>query len=60
MGKYYFSVGNITGREAVAVLSQIRFVDRRRLAKKIVTLDESTFQKLMTKTIEVCFPTWNR
>jgi mRNA interferase MazF len=34
-GKYYFSVGAVSGREAVAVLSQIRFVDRKRLVVKI-------------------------
>src|SRR3989344_2953543 len=28
-GKYYFSVGTIAGRDATAVLSQIRLVDRK-------------------------------
>ncbi len=59
-GKYYFPVGNITGRDAVAVLSQIRFIDRKRLAKKIATLNESTFQKLTAQIIEVCFPDRNK
>src|SRR3989344_302505 len=29
-GTYYFPVGQVDGREATAVLSQVRFVDRRR------------------------------
>jgi mRNA interferase MazF len=44
-GKYYFSVGDITGREAVAVLSQLRFVDRKRLELKITTMDKDSFDK---------------
>ncbi|MBI2100545.1 MAG: type II toxin-antitoxin system PemK/MazF family toxin [Candidatus Vogelbacteria bacterium] len=44
----------------MAVLSQIRFVDRKRLAKKIATLNESTFQKLTAQIIEVCFPDRNK
>src|SRR3989344_1313449 len=41
-GKYYFNIGNVSGRDAIAVISQIRFVDRKRLAKKISTLDKDT------------------
>lgn len=55
-GKYYFPVGAASGREAVAVLSQIRFVDRKRLAVKIATLDEKTFQSLSKSVVKACFP----
>ena len=54
--KYYFSVGNVSGRDAVAVLSQIRFVDRKRLAMKISTMDHNTFQSLNKAVIKACFP----
>ncbi|MBI2100874.1 MAG: type II toxin-antitoxin system PemK/MazF family toxin [Candidatus Vogelbacteria bacterium] len=46
-GKYYFSVGKIADREATAVLSQIRFIDRKRLANKITMLDTKIFKKLI-------------
>lgn len=55
-GLYYFPVGNVSDREAVAVLSQIRFVDRKRLAMKITTLDKRTFQALTKAVVEACFP----
>lgn len=57
-GKYYFSVGNVSGREAVAVLSQIRFVDRKRLADKIATMEQDTFDALTKVVVKVCFPNW--
>lgn len=46
-GKYYFSVGKIADRDATAVLSQIRFIDRKRLANKITMLDREIFKKLI-------------
>lgn len=55
-GKYYFPIGNVSGRDAVAVLSQIRFVDRKRLAMKIATMDHKTFQALTGAVVKVCFP----
>ncbi len=54
-GKYYFSVGAVSGRDAVAVLSQIRFVDRKRLAMKIATMDQDTFDALTRTVVKVCF-----
>lgn len=56
-GKYYFSVGDISGRDAIAVLSQLRFVDRKRLALKIATMDNKTFQTLTKAVVKACFPT---
>ena len=55
-GIYYFSVGLIEEREAVAVLSQIRFVDRRRFANKICTIEEGTFHALIKEFIKKCLP----
>ena len=57
--KYYFSVGNISGRDAVAVLSQIRFVDRKRLAMKISTMDKDIFHTLTKAVVKACFPDLN-
>ncbi len=58
-GKYYFSVGAVSGRDAVAVLSQIRFVDRKRLTVKIATMDKDVFRALTKAVIGVCFPDLN-
>lgn len=55
-GKYYFSIGEVAGRQAVAVLSQIRFIDRKRLAMKIETLDQDIFQGLAQAVVDTCFP----
>ena len=46
-GKYYFSIGKIADRDATAVLSQIRFIDRKRLANKITMLDTKIFKELI-------------
>jgi mRNA-degrading endonuclease toxin of MazEF toxin-antitoxin module len=54
-GKYYFSIGKIDERDAVAVLSQVRFIDRRRLANKICTLDEDVFRTLSTAVVSASF-----
>jgi mRNA interferase MazF len=45
-GWYYLALGIIEGRNATAILSQVRFVDRRRLINKIGTLPESPFAEL--------------
>ncbi len=55
-GKYYFEVGEIDRRKAVAVLSQLRFIDRKRLADKITTLDKDTFKILSRAVVNACFP----
>ena len=54
-GKYYFPIGNIQGREAVAILSQIQFIDRKRLANKICTLDEDVFRALASAVVSTSF-----
>ncbi|KKU50266.1 MAG: hypothetical protein A3F53_01295 [Candidatus Zambryskibacteria bacterium RIFCSPHIGHO2_12_FULL_48_10] len=55
-GKYYFEVGDVDGKKAVAVLSQLRFVDRKRLAVKITTLDREIFDNLTRVAVGACFP----
>ena len=55
-GKYYFPVGKVEDKDAVAVLSQLRFVDRKRLALKITTMEQSIFAALTKATVKACFP----
>ena len=55
-GKYYFDVGNVSGRKAVAVLSQLRFVDRKRLSSKIATMDQDIFKALTRAVVNASFP----
>lgn len=52
-GKYYFPIGNASGREAVAVLSQLRMVDRRRFTEKAGTVPKDTFQNLLFAITDV-------
>ncbi len=45
-GRYYLPVGKIEGREASAILSQVRLIDSKRLVHKMGTLDEPLFEKV--------------
>jgi mRNA interferase MazF len=45
-GKYYFEVGEIDGQQAVAILSQIRLIDTRRLENKICVLEVDLFERI--------------
>lgn len=54
-GKYYFPIGTVTGRDSVAVLSQVRFVDRKRLVNKICMLDTNLFRTLIQALISADF-----
>ena len=45
-GKFYFYLGNIGGKEASAVLSQVRLIDSKRLVRKVTMLDEDIFKNL--------------
>ena len=54
-GKYYFKVGGVDGRDATAVLSQVRFIDRKRLANKVGVLEEDIFNRLFEAIIQVNF-----
>lgn len=55
-GKYYLPIGTVDDREAAAVLSQIRYLDQKRLQLKITTLDQETFSRLKTAVRDACFP----
>lgn len=52
-GAYYFDAGRVAGRDAKAVLSQIRFIDRRRLINKVDTISEGIFEKLKSAIIQI-------
>ena len=54
-GKYYFPVGSVEDREAVAVLSQLRLVDRKRLTKKMGILPVALFRELLATIVKVNF-----
>lgn len=54
-GKYYFAIGEIDSKNATAVLSQVKFIDRKRLVNKAGILDEETFNRLFKAIIEVDF-----
>jgi len=52
-GTYYFDVGKVDGRDAKAVLSQIRFVDKRRLINKVDTVSKEIFEKLRSAIVQI-------
>lgn len=54
-GKYYFQIGTVDDRDAIAVLSQIRLVDRKRLTEKIGMLPKEKFKELLTEIVKVNF-----
>ena len=53
--KYYYSFSFIPNIESVAILSQIRLIDARRLSRHIGTISENNFQGLKKKLKEL-FP----
>lgn len=55
-GRYYFPLGQISDREAVANLSQARLFDTKRLIRKIGTLDEPIFRQLAKALSLTLFP----
>jgi mRNA interferase MazF len=55
-GRYYFPIGELEGREAVANLSQARLYDTKRLIRKMATLDEHTFAHLSKTLALTLFP----
>ena len=55
-GRYYFPVGTIGDREAVANLSQVRLFDTKRLIRKVGMLDEDTFRELAKTLALTLFP----
>jgi mRNA-degrading endonuclease toxin of MazEF toxin-antitoxin module len=55
-GRYYFPLGKIEDRDAVANLSQVRLFDTKRLIRKMGTLDERTFRELSKALALTLFP----
>jgi len=43
---YHFSLGDVDGRSAFAIISQIRLIDTKRLINKVSTLEMSIFEKI--------------
>jgi hypothetical protein len=56
IGHYYFPLGKVDDREAVANLSQARLFDTKRLIRKIGTVDERTFRELAKALALTLFP----
>lgn len=52
-GVYYFDIGKVDGRNAKAVLSQVRFIDKRRLINKVDVIREGIFEKLKSAVIQI-------
>lgn len=55
-GRYYFPLGKVGDREAVANLSQARLFDTKRLIRKLGTIDERTFRDLSKALALTLFP----
>ena len=43
-GKYYFHLGPIEGKDAFAILSQVRLIDTKRLDQHITILNQDKFE----------------
>jgi mRNA-degrading endonuclease toxin of MazEF toxin-antitoxin module len=55
-GRYYFPLGRVGGRDAVANLSQARIFDSKRLIRKIGTVDGRTYRELAKALALTLFP----
>lgn len=53
IGSYYFDLGKVADRDSKAVLSQIRFVDKRRLINKVDVIGKDVFEKLRSAIIQI-------
>ena len=56
IGRFYFPLGTVGDREAVANLSQARLYDTKRLIRKIGMLEERTFRELAKALALTLFP----
>jgi len=54
-GKYYFYLGEVEGRPATAVLSQVRLIDTKRLVRKMETLEQKVFDQFKDKLKKILF-----
>lgn len=43
---YHFSIGIVEGKEAFAILSQIRLIDTKRLHARLAVLDKDKFKEI--------------
>jgi mRNA interferase MazF len=48
---YNVPIGNVDGKKAAAIVSQLRLIDTKRLDKHIITLDQEMFQ-MIRKTVK--------
>ena len=55
VGPYYFDVGLVAGKNAKAIISQIRLLDRNRLINHIGTLEPQIFDALLDAVVAVNF-----
>jgi mRNA interferase MazF len=55
-GEYYFPIGVVAGKAALANLSQVRIFDVKRLRLKIMTLDIATFEQVKSACRQTLFP----
>jgi hypothetical protein len=55
IGAYYFDIGVVGGKNAKAILSQIRLLDRNRLINHIETLDPNVFDTLPDAVVAANF-----
>jgi mRNA interferase MazF len=49
--KYHIAIGEVGGRKATAIISQLRLIDTRRLDQHIATIDKEIF-KTIRKTVK--------
>lgn len=54
-GPYYFPLGIVGGREASAVLSQVRIVDTKRFIKKVGMVEQAIYETLVEKLKDALF-----
>ena len=54
-GKYYCAVGKVEERDAVAIVSQIRLLDSKRLVNSAGTIDKETFARLIKAVVDTNF-----
>ena len=55
LNRYKIPIGLVDNKEAVAVLSQVRNIDSRRLINKVGVLGKETFKLIKEKTSQVNF-----
>lgn len=53
--KYYFGIGNVNGKAAMAMISQIKLYSSKRLINKVDTIPESVFLALKKATKDFIF-----